>query len=210
MNIEVNENDKGIIKTICEYGDKAKYLAEIFNESSILETIGIAIVNDTITGEKYIFLSNNLYDDYNEEIGIVYLSEMYKLIKQLEEGGYIRLTKSEDNFLVIGKKKSKWKAPGIISVENNKGEEETIYLQYRAIYWIDKLNRYCYSPLRLPEDIEPIFDLMNSYISIETKLKKFVKNNFKNETDIRYRKERFATWLSIIISTIIGILGIIF
>ena len=66
MEFELNEQEKEKIKTIVEYGDKVKYLAEIFNESGILEKKGIAIVNNTETGFKYIFLRNDLYDDEEE------------------------------------------------------------------------------------------------------------------------------------------------
>lgn len=208
MKFELNEQEKEIIKTIVEYGDKVKYLAEIFNESGILEKKGIAIVNNTETGFKYIFLRNDLYDD--EEEGLKFVSDLYNLITKLVDENNIRLTRTEDNFLVIGRKKIKWKAPGIISIDNGDKAFETINMTGRNLFWLDRYHRISHSPEPLPKNLEPIIEQMNSYITVNTKLKKFIKNKFRTETEINYKNEQILQWISIIIAIISSILGIVF
>lgn len=208
MEFELNEQEKEIIKAIVEYGDKVKYLAEIFNESGILEKKGIAIANNTETGSKYIFLRNDLYDD--EEEGIKFVSDLYNLITKLIDENYIRLTSTEDNFLVIGRKKSKWKAPGIISIDDGEEGSETINMVGRNLYWLDKFNRYAYSPDPLPKYLEPIVDQMNSYLTVNQKLRNLILNKFRTEAEIKYKKEQNLQWIGIVITFISAILGIIF
>lgn len=208
MEFELNEQEKEIIKTIVEYGDKVKYFAEIFNESGILEKKGIAIVNNTENGFKYIFLRNDLYDD--EEEGIKFVSDLHNLIIKLVDENYIRLTRTEDNFLVIGRKKSKWKAPGIISIDNDDEGLETINMAGRNLFWLDRYNKISHSPESLPKNLIPIIEEMNSYITVNMKLKKFIKNKFKTETEINYKNEQKRQWIGIIIAITSSILGIVF
>ncbi len=208
MEFELNEQEKEIIKTIVEYGDKVKYLAEIFNESGILEKKGIAIVNNTETGFKYIFLRNDLYDD--EEEGIKFVSDLYNLIQKLVDDNYIRLIRTQDNFLVIGRKKSKWKAPGIISIDNDDEGLETINMAGRNLFWLDRYNKISHSPEALPENLEPIIDQFNSYITVKTKLNVFIKNGFKTEIKKWKEKEYLLNVLVAIITIISVVLGIIY
>lgn len=208
MESKLNEQEKEIIKTIVEYGDKVKYLAEIFNESGILEKKGIAIVNNTETGFKYIFLRNDLYDD--EEEGIKFVSDLYNLIQKLVDDNYIRLIRTQDNFLVIGRKKSKWKAPGIISIDNDDEGLETINMAGRNLFWLDRYNKISHSPEALPENLEPIIDQFNSYITVKTKLNVFIKNGFKTEIKKWKEKEYLLNVLVAIITIISVVLGIIY
>ncbi len=208
MESKLNEQEKEIIKTIVEYGDKVKYLAEIFNESGILEKKGIAIVNNTETGFKYIFLRNDLYDD--EEEGIKFVSDLYNLIQKLVDDNYIRLIRTQDNFLVIGRKKSKWKAPGIISIDNGDNDFETISMIGRNLFWLDRYHKISHSPEALPENLEPIIDQFNSYITVKTKLNVFIKNGFKTEIKKWNEKVYLLNVLVAIITIISVVLGIIY
>ena len=52
--------------------------------------------------------------------------------------------------------------------------------------------------------------LLTPWFSISQELKDLVKNDFKTEEEIRFRKQQVLTWISIVLATIIGLLGIIF
>ena len=50
--------------------------------------------------------------------------------------------------------------------------------------------------------------LLTPWFVVSQELIDLVKNNFKSEDEIRYRNQQIATWISIILATIIGLLGI--
>ena len=53
-------------------------------------------------------------------------------------------------------------------------------------------------------------NLFHCTFSVSEELRELVKNNFRSEDEIRFRKQQCLTWVSIIAATLIGILGIIF
>lgn len=87
---------------------------------------------------------------------------------------------------------------------------ETINMTGRNLFWLDRYHRISHSPEPLPKNLEPIIEQMNSYITVNTKLKKFIKNKFRTETEINYKNEQILQWIGIIIAIISSILGIVF
>ena len=56
----------------------------------------------------------------------------------------------------------------------------------------------------------PMAKTLTSWFTVSQELKDLVKNNFKSEEDIRFRKQQKLTWVSIIFATIVGLLGIMY
>lgn len=108
--------EKEIIKAIVKYGDKMNSMAQVINESQLLEKRGIVIAWGAHgTNCSYVFLDKQKYDwDDNKALG--YISEMISLIRLLIDNRLITLipvnTRGSD---VIGRRKYKLARPGWIA-----------------------------------------------------------------------------------------------
>lgn len=200
----LNHTEKEFIRAIITYEGRAKSLAEVLNKSKLLEKKGIGIVQ--YGGKNIIFLRKDLYDDWFHNDGLGYVVELRSLIETLIKKKYIIMIPfCTDNILVIGTENARWLRPELISVNGN----EFITLVDRMENWLDALGNQLYWPCKYSEKEFRIGNLFHCAFSVSEELRELVKNNFKSEDEIRFRKQQYLTWVSIIVATLIGILGII-
>ena len=202
------KTEKEIIKAIVKYGGEVKSLVDVLNESKILEKRGIAIV--PYGQPSYIFLRKDKFGDGDMEKkeGMGYAVELVSLIQLLIENRLIIIIPYEDSpSSVIGKKNSKKINSELISIDDGK---EFISLGYRNVNWKSALGEQLAWINICSEDIMPMAKTLTSWFTVSQELKDLVKNNFKSEEDIRFRKQQKLTWVSIIFATIVGLLGIMY
>lgn len=109
-----------------------------------------------------------------------------------------------DNILMVGADAC-WLRPEVMSVNGN----QLVTLTYRNENWLDSFGNQLYWPCKYTEQELPIGNLFHCAFSVSEELRELVKNNFRSEDEIRFRKQQYLTWVSIIVATLIGILGII-
>ena len=201
--MKFKKTEKEIIEAIVKYDGEVKSLAEVINKSGLLEKRGIAYV--TYGGKGTIFLRNDKYDiDDKEPLG--YVAELVSLINLLIEKRYIITMPLESGReLVIGRKSSYWAAPEKIVVDG----KELIDVDGRMFYWVDSKGAQIYSPVDCPENVLPVGKTLYSWFTVSQELKDLVENNFKTEEDIRFEKQQWLTWISIIVAGLIGLASLI-
>lgn len=200
------KTEKEIIKAIVKYGSEVKSLVDVLNKSQILEKRGILIMPHD--QQCYIFLRKDKFSesDIDEKRGLGYVTELVSLIHLLIKERLIIIIPARDcPSPVIGKRHARHTAPELISIDNGK---EFITLGYRNVNWCDRGGHQIAWPVWLPLETLPVDKLLMPWFSVSQELKDLVKNNFKSEEEIRYRNQQIVTWISIILATIIGLLGI--
>lgn len=199
-----NSTEKEFISAIITYEGKAKSLAEVLNKSKLLEKKGIGIVQ--YEGKNIIFLRKDLYDDWFHNDGLGYVVELLSLIDTLIKKKYIIMIPfCTDNILMVGADAC-WLRPEVMSVNGN----QFVTLTYRNENGLDSFGNQLYWPCKYTEQELPMGNLFHCAFSVSEELRELVKNNFRSEDEIRFRKQQCLTWVSIIAATLIGILGIIF
>lgn len=152
-------------------------------------------------------MRKDLYNDWFHNDGLGYVVELLSLIDTLIKKKYIIMIPfCTDNTLVIGAKNAVGVGTELISVNEN----EFITLAERKENWLDALGNQLYWPCKYTEQELPMGNLLHCAFSVSEELRELVKNNFKSEEEIRFKKQQYLTWVSIIVATLIGILGIIF
>ena len=200
------KTEKEIIKAIVKYGGEVKSLVDVLNKSQLLEKRGIVIMPHD--KQCYIFLHKDKFgdNDMDEKRGLGYVTELVSLIHLLiKERLIIIIPTSDCPSPVIGKRHAKKTAPEQISIDKGK---EFISLRYRNVNWCDKDGNQIAWPVWLPLEALPVDKLLMPWFSVSQELIDLVNNNFKSEDEIRYRNQQVLTWISIILATIIGLLGI--
>lgn len=200
------KTEKEIIKAIVKYGGEVKSLVDVLNESKILEKRGIVIMPHD--NQCYIFLRKDKYseDDMDEKRGLGYVTELVSLIHLLIKTRLIIIIPSRGcSTPVIGNRYAIQTAPEFISLEKGK---EFITLRYRNVNLCNREGHQIAWPVWIPLETLPIDKLFTPCFSVSQELKDLVKHNFKSEEDIRFEKQQVLTWISIVIATIIGLLGI--
>lgn len=204
------KTEKEIIQAIVKYGGEVKSLVDVLNESKILEKRGIAIVpcpNDKLC---YIFLHKDKFgeSDIEKKRGLGYVTELVSLMEVLIKERLIVIIPYRDSpSPVIGKLNAKKTAPEYISIDNGK---EFITLGYRNVNWRDKDGNQIAWTNFCSDDVMPMTKLLTPWFSVSQELRDLVMNEFKTEEEIRFRKQQNLTWISIVLATIIGLLGIMF
>ena len=197
------KTEKEIIKAIVKYGGEVKSLVDVLNKSQLLEKRGIAIVpqNSLI---NYIFLHKDKHNE-DEKEGVGYVMELLSLLETLIEKKLIVIIPlNESNPPVIGKRNSEKQTSELISVDNGK---EKITLGYKNVNWCDANGRQIYWTIHCAESKIPINKNLTYWFTASQELKNLVKNKFKSEEEIRFRKQQVLTWISIGVSLFIGLLG---
>lgn len=198
-----NRTEKEFINAIIAYNGKAKSIADVLNRSGLLEKRGIGIVQHG--GMNIIFLKKDMYDDWFHSDGLGYVVELLSLIDTLVKKKHIIMIPfCTDNILMVGADAC-WLRPEVMSVNGN----QFITLTYRNENWLDSSGNQLYWPCKYTEQEFPMGNSLHVAFSVSEELKELVKNNFKSEDEIRFRKQQYLTWISIIVATLIGILGII-
>lgn len=203
--MNLNKTDKEFIRAIVKYDGKAQSLADVLNKSRLLEKRGIGIVQHY--DKNIIFLRKDIYEERFDRNGLGYVVGLLSLIDNLIKKKYITMIPFvTDDILVIGAKESKWLRPDFISVNGN----ETIWLTDRNENWFDASNPQKYWPCKFTDNELHIGSIFNVAFSANEELRTLVKNNFKSAEEIRFSKQQWATWLSIAMAFVFGLLGIIF
>lgn len=197
------KTEQEIIKAIVKYGGEVKSLAEVINKSQLLESRGIAIIPHSEC--NWIFLDKNKYEyDAKEPIG--YIAELVSLIEYLKVNKYITITPYlGESILVVGRAKSRWYKPGCILVD----EEEIIDVDSRINNWYNQRNEQIYWPVECPEKVLALWNTLSYWFTISKELEELVKNDFKSEDQIRFAKQQRLTWISIAVTGVIGLTGLI-
>lgn len=197
--------EKEIIKAIVKYGDKKNSMAQVINESQLLEKRGIVIAWGAHgTNCSYVFLDKQKYDwDDNKALG--YISEMISLIRLLIDNRLITLipvnSRGSD---VIGRRKYKLARPGWIELE-----DAMIDVDSNMGQWVNDIGQQAYWPSRYPEQVLPTSQFLDCWFTVSQELKDLVKNGFKSEEQIRFAKQQHLTWISIAVTAFIGLAGLI-
>lgn len=201
------KTEKEIIKAIVKYGGEVKSLVDVLNESQILEKRGIAIVPCSNDKLCYIFLHKDKFseDDMDEKRGLGYVVEIVSLIQLLIEKRLIVIIPYRYRpSLVIGKPNASCHKPEVISIDNG---NEFITLGYRNVNWLNAEGKQIAWTKFCSDDELPMTKLITPWFTVSQELVDLVKNNFKTEEEIRFRKQQILTWVSIFIAFIIGLRG---
>lgn len=205
--MKFSKEEKEIVKVIVKYANNSENIASAFNASGLLEKRGIAIVN--AGGNTFAFFKVDMYPDLFTGAKPVYMSLLLNLIERLVQNGSIICGDSADaNPLVIGAKSSRWEKRNALSVNDT----EAIILEGPYKGWYDKATRqmlYCEWSV-WGNQLASVCRYLHSDYSVSEELKELVKNDFKTDEEIRFAKQQWATWISIAVAIILGILGIIF
>lgn len=203
--MNLNKTDKEFIRAIVKYDGKAQSLADVLNKSRLLEKRDIGIVQ--YCNKNIIFLRKDIYEEWLDRNGLGYVVGLLSLIDTLIKKKYITMIPViTDDILVIGAKESRWLRREIISVNDN----EAICVADRNENWFDASDPQKYWPCTFADDELHIGSIFNVAFSVNEELRTLVKNDFKSEEEIRFKKQQRLTWFSIVAATAIGLLGIIF
>ena len=204
--MKFKKTEKEIIKAIVKYGDEKNSMAQVINESQLLEKRGIVIAWGAHgTNCSYVFFDKEKYDwEDNKALG--YISEMLSLIHLLIKYRLITLipvnSRGSD---VIGRQKYRLARPGWIELE-----DAMIDVDSNMGQWIDNVGQQAYWPSRYDEQVLPVSQYMDCWFTVSQELKDLVKHNFKSDEEIRFVKQQRMTWISIAVAIALGILGILF
>ena len=205
--MKFSKEEKEIVKVIVKYANNSENIASAFNTSGLLEKRGIAIVD--AGGVTLAFFSQEKYPDFFPSGKSPYMSLLLNLIERLVQNGSIICGDSADaNPLVIGAKSSRWEKLNMLAVNNT----EAIILEGPYKGWYDKATRQMlyWEWDEWGNQLERVCHYLHSDYCVSEELKELVKHNFKTDEEIRFAKQQWATWISIAVAIILGILGIIF
>lgn len=196
------KTEKEIIKAIVKYGGQVNSLAKVINKSQLLENRGIVIA--FASDCNYVYLDKQKYE-WDDKRALSYISEFISLIQHLIDERYITiLNKNERGSLVLGRKQAKWAKPGWIAVG-----DAMLYVEDNMGGWRDRNGEQTYWPNCYSEQQLPISRYLDCWFSVSQDLKNLVKNDFMSEDQIRFAKQQRLTWISIAVTGLIGLAGLI-
>ena len=197
------KTEKDILKAIVKYGEGEHSMAKVLNKSKLLEKNGIVIAFGS--NRNYVFYDKNKYD-WEDGNALSYVSELISLIKHLIDNRLITILTDNVRYThVIGRQNSRLAKmyhievdDAFLEVESNMGN------------WIDKrTNEQTYWPNCFSEQEIPISQYLECSFSISQELRDLVKNDFKSEEQIRFQKQQRLQWVSIFVTGIIGLAGLV-
>ena len=199
--MKFKNTEKEIIKAIVKYGNNEKSLAEVLHQGKLLENRGIAIIY--CNNMYYVFLDKSFYGEEETNKAFGYISELMSLVKMLIENRYIVMIPFANSYTqTIGVYGFRGIKPNIFVTENG----DYISLGYRDVYWPHEGEQKCW-PSVFDEKQMPLSHFFDYPFSVSQELKELVKHNFKTEEQRGFSKQQFATWVSIAVAIILGLLG---
>lgn len=204
--MKFSKAEREIVKVMVQYENRGWNLASVLNHCRLLEKHGIGIVN--ADNADLVCLRKDLYPDYFTNRGKVYVNALLNLVEKLAKNGDLICDSNLNSQpLVIGVDHSAWINIDIIGTSEreiivldgpNKGwfgadGEEKYWMCDDWKHQLSRIDQYLYSDYCVSEE-----------------LKDFVKNNFRTDEEMRFVKQQLITWISIGVSALLGILGIIF
>lgn len=205
--MKFSKEEKEIVKVIVKYANNSENIASALNASGLLEKRGIAIVD--AGGVTLAFFSQEKYPDFFPSGKSPYMSLLLNLIDRLVQNGSIICGDSADaNPLVIGAKSSRWEKLNMLAVNDT----EAIILEGPYKGWYDKATRQMlyWEWNEWGNQLSRVCDYLHSDYCVSEELKDLVTKDFKTDEEIRFAKQQWMTWISIGVSTLLGILGLIF
>ena len=205
--MKFSKEEKEIVKVIVKYANNSENIASAFNASGLLEKRGIAIVN--AGGVTLAFFSQEKYPDFFPSGKSPYLSLLLNLIERLVQNGSIICGDSANaNPLVIGAKFPRWEKLNMLAVNDT----EVIILEGPYKGWYDKTTGQMlyWEWNEWGNQLSRVCHYLHSDYCVSEELKELVKHKFKTDEERRFTKQQWATWISIIVAIILGVLGIIF
>lgn len=204
--MKYSKEEQEIIKILVKYSNKGGNIAAVFNFTQLFEKRGLGIVS--ASGEDLLFFRKDLYPDFFPDKGSPYIYMLLNLLEQLIDKRLLILGNSITSApLVIGALASRWERPNVLVVN----ESEVIILEGFNKGWYDANGKEIYN---WDDDRSGRLAKLTNYLyhsySVSEELKDLVKHNFKTEEQIRFVKQQIMTWFSIGLSTLLGILGLIF
>lgn len=199
--MKFKKTEKEIIKAIVKYGENEQSMAKVLNKGKLLENRGIVIA--FASGRNYIFSDKQKYD-WEDAIAVSYISELISLINYLIDNRLITILPiNVKEVHAVGRHHSKPYRPGYLEVD-----DAILEVDSNMGNWIDKAtNEQTYWPSCYSEKELPISTYLQCFFSVSQELKELVKHNFKTEEQRRFSKQQFATWVSIAVAIILGLLG---
>ena len=201
--MKFKKTEKEIIKAIVKYGDGKCSLAEALDKGKLLEKKGIAIIHEN--GRNYVFLDKAFHEDWFANDGLGYVAELIALKELLIQNRDLILIPYVHAYShTIGVNGFNGVKPDVYTTNDN----EVICLADRNVNWFDNnRNQKCW-PCDYSEKEMPLAQFFNCAYSVSQELRDLVKHNFKTAEEIRFSKQQFATWVSIGVALMIGLLGI--
>lgn len=204
--MKFSKEEQKIVKAIVQCENQGGNLALALNFSRLLEKRGIAFVDADCT--KTVFLRKDLYPDFfPHNDNVPYVSILLNLIEKLVKNGHIVCGECYVKPLVIGAIHSEWIKPGVIAVNGN----EVIIIEGpgKGWYGADEKEKYFWWD-KWDSQLSEVSDYLHSEYCVSEELKDLVTKDFKTDEEIRFAKQQLMTWISIGVSALLGILGIIF
>lgn len=196
--------EKEIIKAIVKYGDGKCSLAEALDKGKLLEKKGIAIIHEN--GRNYVFLDKTFHEDWFANDGLGYVAELIALKELLVQNRDIILIPYVSAYShTIGVNGFRGVKPDVYSTNDN----EMICLADRNVNWFDNNRQQKCWPYEYSEKEMPLAHFFNCSYSVSQELRDLVKHHFKTEEEIRFKKQQRLTWVSIVVTGLIGLAGLI-
>ena len=205
--MKFSKEEKEIVKVIVKYANNSKNIASAFNASGLLEKRGIAIVDTG--GASLAFFRKDMHPNFFPNAKSPYMSLLLNLIVNLVQNQLVVCGSSVSaDPLVIGAKSSRWEKRTMLAVNDT----EAIILEGPYKGWYDKATRQMlyWEWNEWGNQVSRVCHYLHSDYCVSEELKDLVKNKFKSDEQRRFTKQQWATWISIAVAIILGILGIIF
>jgi hypothetical protein len=202
--MKFKQTEKEIIKTIVKYSDGKCSLAEALDKGKLLEKKGIAIIHEN--GRNYVFLDMAVHEDWFANDGLGYVAELIALKELLIQMRLIAMIPYVSAYShTIGVNGFHGVKPDVYTTNDN----ELICLADRNVNWFDNnRNQKCW-PCDYSEKEMPLAQFFNCSYSVSQELRDLVKHHFKTEGEIRFIKQQRLTWISIAVTGLIGLAGLI-
>lgn len=197
------KTEKDILKAIVKYGEGEHSMAKVLNKSKLLEKNGIVIAFGS--NRNYVFYDKNKYD-WEDGNALSYVSELISLIKHLIDNRLITILPDNVRYThVIGRQNSR-----LANMYHIEVDDAFLEVESNMGNWIDKrTNEQTYWPNCFSEQEIPISQYLECSFSISQELRDLVKNDFKSEEQIRFQKQQRLQWVSIFVTGIIGLAGLV-
>ena len=205
--MKFSKEEKEIVKVIVKYANNSENIASAFNASGLLEKRGVAIVD--AGGATLVFFKIDMHPDFFPNAKSPYMSLLLNLIERLVQNRLIVCGNSASaDPLVVGAKSSRWEKLNMLAVNDT----EAIILEGPYTGWYEKTNGQMlyWEWNEWGNQLSRVCHYLYSDYCVSEELKDLVKNKFKSDEQRRFAKQQWATWISIAVAIILGILGIIF
>ena len=197
------KTEKDILKAIVKYGEGERSMAIVINKSRLLEKMGIVVAFGH--NRNHVFYDKQKYD-WNDPFALSYLTELISLIKYLIDSRLITVLPKRVRYIhVIGRQNSR-----LAKLEYIEVDDAYLEVESNMGNWIDKITReQTYWPNSFSEQELPLSKYLECSFSLSLELRDLVKNDFKTEEQVRFLKQQRLQWVSIIVTGIIGLAGLV-